>query len=114
MSETKPIAYKRMISSQEADILKSFMQSVVEGGSGSYLWNDSYTVAGKTGSAEYEVNGNTGEEAELSTHSWFVGFSNVEDPDIVVCVIAEDGGTGSSAAVPIAKQIFDTYYYNQY
>lgn len=114
VSETKPIAYKRMISSQEAGILKSFMQSVVEGGSGSYLWNDSYTVAGKTGSAEYEVNGNTGEEAELSTHSWFVGFSNVENPDIVVCVIAEDGGTGSSAAVPIAKQIFDTYYYNQY
>lgn len=114
VSETKPIEYKRIISAQEASVLKSYMQSVVEGGTGSYLWNDSYTVAGKTGSAEYEVNGNTGEEAEFSTHSWFVGFSNVEDPDIVVCVIAEDGGTGSAAAVPIAKAIFDAYYYNQY
>ncbi|EET61043.1 penicillin-binding protein, transpeptidase domain protein [Marvinbryantia formatexigens DSM 14469] len=114
VNETKPIEYKRIISAQEADILKSYMQSVVEGGTGSYLWNDSYTVAGKTGSAEYEVNGNTGQEAEYSTHSWFVGFSNVEDPDIVVSVIAEDGGTGSAAAVPIAKAVFDAYYNNQW
>lgn len=110
VNETKPIEYKRIISSKEAGILKNYMQSVVEGGTGSYLWNDWYTVAGKTGSAEYEVNGNTGEEAEISTHSWFVGFSNVEDPDIVVCVIAEDGGTGSAAATPIAKAVFDAYY----
>ena len=37
--------------------------------------------------------------------------ADVEEPDIVVAVIAEDGGTGSSTAVPIAKQIFDAYYY---
>ena len=64
-----------------------------------------YSAAGKTGSAEYETDGVTG------THSWFVGFSNVDDPDIVVAVIAEDGGTGSQTAVPIARAIFDAYYY---
>ena len=29
---------------------------------------------------------------------------------IVVSVIAEDGGTGSSAAVPIAREVFNAYY----
>ncbi|MDO4523266.1 MAG: penicillin-binding transpeptidase domain-containing protein [Eubacteriales bacterium] len=111
VTETKPMQYKRLMTSQEASILKSFMQSVVESGTATSLYGRGYTVAGKTGSAEYEVNGNTGDEANFSTHSWFVGFSNVENPDIVVCVIAEDGGTGSSAAVPIAGQIFDAYYY---
>ena len=110
VSKTEPMQYKRLMSAQEAQILKSYMRSVVEGGTGSYLWNDAYSVAGKTGSAEYEVDGNTGEEKNVSTHSWFVGFSNVENPDIVVSVIAEDGGTGSAAAVPIAKAIFDEYY----
>ena len=62
-----------------------------------------YTVAGKTGSAEYNDAGDS--------HSWFVGYSNVEDPDLVVAVIVEGGGTGSEVAVPIAAQIFDAYYY---
>ena len=31
-----------------------------------------------------------------------------------IAVIAEDGGSGSSTAVPIAKYIFDTYYQNKY
>ena len=47
----------------------------------------------------------------LGTHSWFVGYSNVEDPDIAVAVIVENGGSGSSTAVPLAKTVFDAYYY---
>ena len=110
VSETKTMEYKKLMNSDEAQILSSYMQSVVEGGTATSLSGLGYTVAGKTGSAEYEINGNTGSEANFSTHSWFVGFSNVEDPDIVVSVIAEDGGTGSSAAVPIAREVFNTYY----
>ena len=110
VSETKTLEYKKLMTSDEAQILSQYMQSVVNGGTASSLSDLGFSVAGKTGSAEYEVNGNTGSEANFSTHSWFVGFSNVEDPDIVVSVIAEDGGTGSSAAVPIAREIFNTYY----
>lgn len=110
VSETKALEYKKLMNSSEAQTLNQYMQSVVNGGTASSLSDLGVSIAGKTGSAEYEVNGNTGSEANFSTHSWFVGFSNVEDPDIVVSVIAEDGGTGSSAAVPIAREIFRTYY----
>ena len=85
------------------------MTQVVEGGTAKSLSGLGYTVAGKTGSAEYEIGQNA---ADKGTHSWFVGFSNVSSPDIVVSVIAEDGGTGSSAAVPIAQAVFDAYYNN--
>ena len=40
-------------------------------------------------------------------------LSNVDDPDLVVAIIVENGGTGSEAAVPIAEQIFDAYYYDK-
>lgn len=113
VSGTKPIQHKRLMTAEEARLLKSYMQSVVEGGTAASLWNEYYTVAGKTGSAEYEVSGGDGGEKTHSTHSWFVGFSNVENPDLVVSVIAEDGGTGSSAAVPIAKAVFDAYYWQK-
>ena len=39
--------------------------------------------------------------------------SRVDDPDLAVAIIVENGGTGSEAAVPIAEQIFDAYYYDK-
>ena len=79
------------------------MQQVVNYGTASALNGRGYTAAGKTGSAEFDENG--------SSHSWFIGYSNIDDPDIVVSIIVENGGSGSEAAVPIAAQIFDTYYF---
>lgn len=49
-------------------------------------------VYGKTGSAEYQ----DGSEA---THAWFVGWQG----DLAFAVFVADGGSGSEAAVPIAR-----------
>lgn len=106
VTTTKPKMNATLLTSEEASALGSLMEEVVNSGTASKLSGNGYTVAGKTGSAEYfKADGSVG------THSWFVGYSNVENPDIVVCVIGEDAGTGSSFAVPAAKQIFDEYYY---
>lgn len=101
-----PKSYKRLMTSAEASQLKEYMEAVVQEGTGSLLNGDSYTVAGKTGTAEYSMT--DGEK----THSWFVGFTNVDNPELVISVIIEgyDGNDGAKA-VPIAKQILDSYYY---
>jgi peptidoglycan glycosyltransferase len=104
VSTTKASKYKRLMTSEEARILQDYMTETVQSGTATALGWYGFTAAGKTGSAEYVSNGYEG------THSWFVGYSNTEDPDLVVAVIAEDGGTGSETAVPIAAQIFQTYY----
>lgn len=104
VSKTEPSAYKRLMSDNEANLLGKLMKSVVDYGTASALSGRGYTAAGKTGSAEFDENG--------SSHSWFIGYSNIDDPDLVVAVIVENGGTGSEAAVPIAGQIFDAYYFN--
>lgn len=85
-------------------VLQDMLRGVVTNGTGHALQEEDYTVAGKTGSAENEKEG---------AHSWFVGYSNIEDPDLVVCVIAENAGAGSKVAAPIAKKVFDAYYYNE-
>ena len=105
VSETKPEIYDELMTVEEAAIIGSFMQETVNSGTGTELYGRGYTVAGKTGSAEYDTGVTSG------THSWFVGYSGVEDPQLAIAVIAEDGGTGSSTAVPITRQILDTYYY---
>lgn len=95
--------YKRLMSSEESQVLTAFMKDVVENGTGSKLAGLSYTVAGKTGSAEFGAK-------KGESHAWFTGFSNVENPDIVVTVIVEGAGSGGDYAVPMAKRVFDAYY----
>ena len=96
-------AYKRLMKSEEAQILKDLMVQVVQVGTASKLKGLSYSVAGKTGSAEYD-------SSKVFSHSWFTGFAPAEDPEIAVTIIMEQAGTGSSYAVPAAKRIFDAYF----
>ena len=100
-----PKSYARLMTSDEASQLKEYMSAVVEEGTGSVLSGRSYTVAGKTGTAEYSSDDSD------RTHSWFTGFTNVDNPELVITVITEgsDGSFGGRA-VSIAGTILDSYY----
>ena len=87
---------------QEAGILEESLKGVCDYGTGKALNNASYDVIGKTGTAQY---GTLGKE-----HGWFVGYSNTDNPDIVVSILVEDVGTTGVYPVNCAKKIFDTYY----
>jgi penicillin-binding protein 2 len=47
---------------------------------------------------------------ELHDHALFVAFAPLNNPQIVVSVIVENGGGGSSNAAPIARLLFDDYF----
>lgn len=100
-----PKSYRRLMTSEEAAQLKEYMTAVVNEGTGYELSGRSYTVAGKTGTAEYSLV--DGEK----THSWFVGFTNVDNPELVISVITEGSdGSAGGRAVNIAGTILDSYY----
>lgn len=95
--------YGSLMTSDEAAILTEYMKCVSEYGSSSdYFWNTPYKVASKTGTAEYDDEGNS--------HSWFVGFSNPDNPDLVVVVLVEKYSFNGVRAAGVAKQVFDAYY----
>ncbi len=97
--------YGRLISASEAATLTQLLSAVTEyGTAASYFDGASYTVAGKTGTAEYNDAGDS--------HSWFVGFSNTDNPDIVVCVLIEGASKSGASASAAARKIFDAYYAN--
>ena len=101
-----PVKYKELMSEEEVDILSGFMKEVVNDGTARKISGEEYTAAGKTGSAEYGSEG--GAEG---THSWFVGYLDAENPKLAISVIIEDGGSGSSSAVPAARMGFDKWRY---
>ena len=100
---TRPAEDQTLMSKVQAGILCDLMKDVVSYGTAYALNGRGYTAAGKTGSAEFDEEGHS--------HSWFVGYCNTEDPELVVSVIVENGGAGSESAVPIAARLFDTFYY---
>ncbi len=100
----------RLMSEDEAHIMQSLMEDVVQEGTGRGLKDQPYYAAGKTGSAEYGT-------VKGESHAWFTGYAGLpsEDgeeapPDLCVTIIIEEAGSGGEYAVPIAKRIFDAYY----
>ena len=104
VSETTPEKYADLMTLAEASQLKAYMTDVVNYGTASVLSGQSYTAAGKTGTAEYSM------ESSDQTHSWFVGFTNIDNPELVISVIVEESN-GGLRAVDVAKEVFDSYYY---
>ena len=100
----EPSAFGRLMTEQEAKILRSMMKAVVKDGTASALTSGNYTAAGKTGSAEFGTN-------KGDSHAWFVGYANAKDTtSIAIAVVVEGAGNGSTVGVPIAKSVFDTYF----
>lgn len=98
----EPKALGQLISIEEAGILKELMGAVVEEGTGTRLKSDSYSAAGKTGSAEYN--------SKSDSHAWFTGFTYDTDRPLQITVIMEGAGSGGEYAVPVARRILDGYY----
>ncbi len=60
-----------------------------------------YSMAGKTGT--WEVPGKV-------SNGLYVGYAPLEDPEILVAVVVEQGRGGSSSAAPIARKVLDAYF----
>ena len=95
--------------------IKEGMEAVTDsGGTAAFLKNASYKIAAKTGTAQ--VFGLAGGEYveedlpdHLKDHALFIAYAPAKKPELVVAVIVENGGSGGSAAGPIAKKVFDHY-----
>ncbi|SCM80711.1 Penicillin-binding protein 2 [uncultured Sporomusa sp.] len=83
-------------------IQESLREVAQEGGTAATAFGDfPVAIAGKTG---------TSENSHGSDHGWFVGYGPYEDPRVAVAIIVEQGGFGSSSAVPIAKKIMEAAF----
>ena len=83
-------------------VVKEGLIAVVAEGTGQALNDGSIPLtAGKTG---------TSEVIGQKDHSLYVAFGPAEKPEIAIAVIVENGGFGSVAAAPIAKDVFQAYF----
>jgi penicillin-binding protein 2 len=74
-----------------------------------------FEVCGKTGTAQTisatALKSLAEEDQEKYVpNAWFTGFAPLDDPEIVVAVIVQRGGSGGSAAAPVAGKVFQRYF----
>jgi len=91
-----------VISQETAAQLTEMMTNVTEEGTASNLSVDGVSFAGKTGTAEIDV------EASIN-QPWFITFAPADDPQIAVAVTVErcTGCFGGEVAGPIATQVME-------
>lgn len=79
-----------------AEDIEEMLVEVMRTGTGKAAAINGVTLAGKTGTAEVK---------DQRSHSWFGGYGPVEDPQVAVVVLVENGGLGGEAAAPIAREM---------
>lgn len=90
------------VSQQTIDYMRQGMSATTqEGGTASYFSQLSKPIAGKTGTAE---------NSHGRDHGLFVAYGPVDDPELVVVCIVEQGGFGSTAAGPIVYKAFEEFF----
>jgi len=98
-----PEEESRVMSAKSAREVTQMMARVVDEGTGTAAALDGIQVAGKTGTAQIDIENGT-------TQPWFIAFAPVNDPKVAIAVTVErsDGGDGGTVAAPIAKDVMET------
>ena len=101
---TDNLCYDLEIKSESLALVKEGMkQAGEEKGTAPIFADFSPPPACKTGTAEFG-------DPQDKTHAWFTVFAPLEDPEIVVTVLLEGAGEGSSEAAPVAKEILEYWF----
>lgn len=119
-SLTRPVALPDVGIDNEFywESIVSAMNDVLQGQTGTAraVGSDApYTMAGKSGTAQVfsVAQEDTYDEEEieerLRDHALFISFAPLEDPQIVVAVVIENGSSGSRIAAPVARAMMDQY-----
>lgn len=97
--------YDTLITEKEASLLKKGMEQVVKDSFSWLFGGAEYTLAAKSGSAQYGTEG--------YEHSLYASFSPADNPEIAVVAVVEGGPQRNTTAAEVTKQIYDYYYSNK-
>ncbi|GAA0321437.1 penicillin-binding protein 2 [Psychrobacter aestuarii] len=93
--------------------MQNAMEDTVKNGTARGIYTPLYRIAGKTGTAQVKsiAQGARYDKSAIDQrywdHAWFNGFAPVDNPQIALAVLVENGGGGSSVAAPIGRVLFD-------
>ncbi|MER8219758.1 penicillin-binding protein 2 [Streptomyces sp. NPDC094143] len=109
IEKTDPEELSQPLSPENAQILQSMMETVVDKGTGSNAKIDGVKVGGKTGTAQHGVDNSE------NPYAWFISYAKDSDDNapVAVAVVVEDDNavrddiSGGGLAAPIARDVME-------
>ena len=106
------------IPTKDFTFIKSAMQSVVQAGTLKNIMHGiTYTMGAKTGTAQVVALDKNRKQkfagAQFKDHAWVIAFAPVDNPQIAIATLVENGGFGASAAAPIVRGVADYYFHGE-
>jgi penicillin-binding protein 2 len=92
------------LSPENLALIRGSLENITSGARGTAraaFQSITYTVAGKTGTAE------SGQE---KPHAWFAGYAPADTPRVAIAVLLEEAGEGSKEAAPLFRQVLEAYF----
>ncbi|MGY1580803.1 peptidoglycan D,D-transpeptidase FtsI family protein [Streptomyces sp. MN13] len=115
IEQTDPEELSQPLSEENAQILQSMMETVVEEGTGKNARIPDVKVGGKTGTAQHGVDNSE------KPYAWFISYAKLSDGSspVAVAVVVEDEAadrgdiSGGGLAAPIAKSVMEAVIGNR-
>ena len=113
-TESEKINHVMNIDDKYWDIVFDGMNAVVneQRGTAYGVFPENSDIAGKTGTSQvFSMDKRSGDDVpeELRDHGLFIGFAPINNPEIVIAVLVENGGGGRVAAAPVAEKMFSKF-----
>ena len=113
-TESERINHVMNIDDKYWDIVFDGMNAVVneQRGTAYGVFPENSDIAGKTGTSQvFSMDKRSGDDVpeELRDHGLFIGFAPINNPEIVIAVLVENGGGGRVAAAPVAEKMFSKF-----
>jgi penicillin-binding protein 2 len=111
LEEYGPEAIRQVnVNPETLAFVRQAMLGVVDEGTGARSKVPGVPIGGKTGTAQVVKKGEGKGHAELKDHGWFASFAPVDNPQIAVVVLVENGGFGGQVAAPVAKAVYEAAF----
>ncbi len=105
VKDSSPLLLKQTISGDVSEILRNYLETVVEEGTGKKSQVPGYRVGGKTGTAE-KIDPETGQRADGKYLVSFIGAVPINDPQVVIYVVVDEPNVYEQADSSYAQGLF--------
>ena len=111
LEEYEPEAMRQVnVKPETLAFIRQAMLGVVNEGTGQRAKVPGLPIGGKSGTAQVVKKGEEKRQADLKDHAWFASFAPVDNPQLAVVVLVENGGFGGQMAAPVAKAVYEAAF----
>lgn len=103
--DSSELLLKQTVSADVSEILRGYLETAVQEGTGRTARVPGYRIGGKTGTAE-KIDPETGKRAKGKYLVSFIGAVPINDPEVVMYVVVDEPNVADQAHSTYAQEIF--------